>query len=140
MDGTTTNGELASFDQLVASGGKRRFKLVTLPICGLTYRIRSLFERELSDYQAAIQAARDEKQRHQRLKAANRQFIALCLVDVDGNLIVPTDRVGEMAELDGADSSYLYDESVAHVGVNKQDLEDLVGNSEETTPSDSLTS
>ena len=137
---TTTTSKLGTFEQLVASGGKRRFDVVTLPTSGLRYRIRSLFERELSSYQAAIQAARDEKSRQVRMAAANRRFIALCLVDAEGNPIVPADAIGKLAELDGADSSHLYDECATHVGVNKQDLEDLVGNSDETTTSDLPTS
>jgi len=131
---------IATFDQLVASGGKRRFDTVSLPVCGLTFRIRSLLERELSDYQAAISSARDDKQRQIRLKVANRQFIALCLVDGDGNPIVPLSDIGKLAELDAADSSHLYDACAAHCGINKQELDALTKNSEETTPSDSPTS
>lgn len=71
------------------------------------------------------------------MKVANRRFIALCLVDDEGNTIVAD--VSKLAELDAADSSHLYDECATHVGVNKQDLEDLVGNSDETTTSDSPT-
>lgn len=138
MTTTKTTTELATFDQLVASGGKRRFKRVTLPVSGLDVRIRSLMERELSEYQAGVQSARDEKQRQKRMKAANRRFIALCLVDDDGNTIV-TDA-SKLTELDAADSSFLYDECATHCGINRQDIEDLVGNSEETTPSDSPTS
>lgn len=140
--GGTTNNEVATFEQLKAAAArKRRFNTTDpLPICGLTFRMRSVFEDELSDYQAAIQAAKDAQQRHVRLRAANRQFIALVLVDTLGNPLVPSGEVDILRDLDAADSSRLYDDCVAHCGVNKQDLEDLVGNSEETTPSDSPTS
>ena len=137
---TTTTNDLATFEQLVASGGKRRFNIVTLPTSGLKVRIRSLTERELSSYQSIIQSARDEKSRQVRMAASNRRFIALCLVDDDGNPIVPADKVGQIAELDAADSSHLYNECATHCGINQQDLEDLVGNSDETTTSDSPTS
>ena len=139
MDGTPIN-EVASFEELVSAGGKRRFTTATLPIGRQTIRIRSLFERELSDYQAAIQAATGERERHNRLKAANRQFIAMCLVDSNGNRIVPANEVGRLADLDAADSSHLYDACVEHCGINKQDLDDLVKNSEPTTPSEEPTS
>ena len=137
---TTTTNELATFEQLVASGGKRRFDYVTVPTSGLKFRIRSLTERELSSYQSVIQSARDDKSRQVRLAAANRRFIALCLVDHEGNPIVPPDELGKLAELDAADSSHLYDECARHCGINTQDLEALVKNSEETTPSDLSTS
>ncbi len=136
---TNSQIELGTFDQLIASGGKRRFKNVTLPTSGLVYRIRSLTERELSNYQAVI-AVRDDKLREARLATANRRFIALCLVDDQGNTIVPANKVGLLAELDGADSSHLYGECADHCGITTQDLDDLVGNSDETTTSDSPTS
>lgn len=131
---------IATFDQLVASGGKRRFDTVTLPVCGLTFRIRSLCERELSEYYAVLYSGRDEKQKHQRLAASNRQFIALCLVDEDGNRIVSPDDVAKLADMDGADAGHLYTECLRHTGAKDQDIQDIVGNSEETMPSDSPTS
>ncbi len=140
MTTTTTTNDLATFEQLVASGGKRRFEIVTTPISSLKFRIRSLTERELSSYQAIVQSARDEKSRQVRLSASNRRFLALCLVDDVGNPIVPADKVGQLAELDAADSAFLYDESVRHCGISAADLEELVGNSDETTTSDSPTS
>ena len=132
--------KLATFEELAATGGKRRFDKVTLPVCGLTVRIRSLFEEEVSDYQAKVMAARDERQRAARLRAANRLLIATCLVDEDGNPIVPDKEISKLAKLDGADTSYLYDECARHVGINTADVEELVGNSDQTTPSDSPTS
>ena len=136
---TTTNGELATFEQLIASSGKRRFDVVTAPVCGLRFRMRSLTEREVSNYQAVVQSARDDQSRQVRLSAANRRFLALCLVDDVGNPIVPADQVGKLAELDAADSAFLYDQCVRHSGITAQDLQDLVGNFDETTPSDSPT-
>ncbi len=61
-------------------------------------------------------------------------------VDEDGNPIVPPSDVGKLAELDAADSSYLYEECASHCGINRQDLDDLAKNSEPTPPSDSPTS
>ena len=141
MTDTTTNGsnKLATFDQLIATGGKRRFDTATAPTSGLQFRLRSLTERELSGYQSVIQSARDDRSRQVRLAAANRRFLALCLVDEDGNPLVPADQVGKLAELDAADSAHLYEESARHVGVSTDDLDALVKNSEETMPSDSPT-
>ncbi len=132
-------GTIATADQLFASGGKRRFDTVDLPVAGLTVRIRSLTERELSNYQARIQSSRDEQQRHNRLAASNRQFIALCVVDDDGNPVIEPNQVGRLMEMDGADSSHLYDACARHCGVTAQDLDELVKNSGETIPSGSPT-
>ena len=139
MTGTNSD-KLATFDQLIATGGKRRFTTATTPIGGLTFRIRSLMERELSSYQSVIQAAPTDKSRQVRLAASNRRFIALCLVDKDGNLLVPADRVSDLTELDAADSAHLYEECVQHCGVSAADLDALVKNSKPTTPSSSPTS
>ncbi len=136
---TNSQIELGTFDQLIASGGKRRFKVVTLPTSGLQMRIRSLTERELSTYQAA-NAVRDEKVREARLGTSTRRFIALCVVDGDGNMIVPANKIGSLAELDGADTLHLYNECSAHCGISEEDMKELVGNSEETPTSDSPTS
>lgn len=140
---TTTTKTTATWDDLENSGGKRRFDFVDLPVSKLRVRIRSLFESELSDYQAALSAARDEAAYHQRLKTANRRFMALCMVDDDGNPIVPPKKIGRLSRWDGADSTHLYTECAKHVGIRTQDLDALVGdaekNSEETMPSDSST-
>lgn len=145
MTTTTKTKPTATWDDLKgAADGKRRFDYVDLPIRGLRMRVRSLFESELSDYQAALSAARDEGEYHKRLKSANRRFIALCLVNDDGNPIANLKEVGKLSFLDGADSTHLYTECAKHVGIRTQDLDALVGeaekNSDETTPSDSPTS
>jgi len=136
----SSTNELATFEQLAASGGKRRFDKVTLPVCGLTVRIRSLFEEEVSDYQTRVVSAKDEKQRAARLRAASRLLIAMCLVDGEGNPLVPDGEVSKLAKLDGMDTSFLYDECAKHVGINTADVEELVKNSETITPCDSPTS
>lgn len=142
MTDTTMTKPTATWDDLkAAADGKRRFDFVDLPICGLRIRVRSLFEGELSDYQAALSAARDEGEYHKRLKSANRRFMALCMADDNGNPIANLKEVGKLSFLDGADSTHLYTECAKHVGIRTQDLDALVGeaekNSEATMPSDS---
>lgn len=134
----TTNG-IATAEDLFAAGGKRRFDIVVLPVSGLRVRIRSLFERELSNYQAKIQSSRGEQERQNRLAAANRQYIALCVVDGDGNPILDPKQVGRIAEWDSADSSFLYEACAKHCGTTTDDLDSLIKNSDETTPNDSPT-
>ena len=130
---------LATFEQLVSASGKRRFCETTLPVSGVRVRLRSLTERELSAYQARVVSAQNDAQRAARLEQANRKLIALCLVDQDGNPLVPAGEDRQLAELDAADTSHLYDECAKHVGINTTDIEDLVKNSEMTPPSDSST-
>ena len=132
--------KLATFEELAATGGKRRFDEVTLPVCGLTVRIRSLFEGELSAYQVRVFSAKDEKTRAARLLAANRILIALCLVDGDGNPLVPDGESSKLGELDGADTACLYEACAKHVGIDTTDVEELVKNSETIPPCDSPTS
>ncbi len=130
---------IATFEELIAGGGKRRFRTVDLPVAGVTVRIRSMLERELSAYHARINSAKDDKQLQSRLMMANRQFISLCLVDADGNTIVPTDETGRLSDMDAADTSHLYKECARHCGINTQDIEDLVKNSDKTTLSEEPT-
>lgn len=141
MDGNeNNNGRIANFEELISSGNKRRFRLVHLPISGKTVRIRSLFEEEVSQYQAAINGARNGEQLMARLAAANRKFISLCLVDKEGNPIVSPRQVDQLKQLDGADTSFLYKACAEHVGITASDIEELVKNSETTQTPDSSTS
>ena len=98
----------------------------------------------MSNHQAGVISARGEKQYQQRLRTANRRFIALCLVDEEANPLVPDGEVGRLSELDSADTSHLYTECASHVGISTDDLDALVGeaekNLEETTESDLPTS
>lgn len=127
---------LATFDQLVSSGGKRRFKYVDLPVSGLRVRIRSLMEAEVSRYSAVIATGQGRKTLNiNRLEDANRRLIALCLVDAEGNPLVPDGQSVRIGKMDSVDTSHLYEECAAFCGINTGDIEDLVKNSE-TTPDD----
>jgi len=129
---------LANAAQLFSPGElKRRFKTLSLPTSGLKVRIRSLSERELSHYQTATVANRGVGLKRSRLEDANRRLIALVLVDAAGNRLLSDSQVGKLAEWDSADSSFLYDEAAAHVGIKEGEIEDLVKNSERITVDDS---
>lgn len=130
---TETNG-LASAEQLMAATkGKRRFDRLRLPIAGLRCRIRSLMDRELSAYQSATIASGGTGLKRSRLDDAARRLIVLCLVDNEGNRLFSdsNEHVEQFEEWDAADTSYLYDKCATHCGINRQDIEDLVKNSEE---------
>lgn len=125
---------IATAADLFGKPRPRRYKLVgPLPVLGVTVRIRSLTEREVSGYQMQVLQTSGSGFRKDRLLDANRRLIALCLVDANGNTFVSDAQRAEMADWDNADTAYLYDECAKHAGINKQELEDLVKNSE-TTP------
>ena len=119
----------------------RRHKVVELPVSGHRVRIQSITERELSAFQTATIASGGTGLRKSRLEDANRRFIVLCLVDDAGNRILNTSHIGKLADWDAADTSFLYNECASHCGISREDIEDLVKNSEETlvvsSPSDS---
>jgi len=123
-----TNGSLANVQQLFAPR-VRRYKELTLPISGLRVRIQSLTEREVSAFQAATITASGTGLKRSKLEDANRRFIALCLVDGAGNRLLNDSHVSALAEWDGADSSYLYNECAAHAGLKTEDIEGLTKNS-----------
>lgn len=131
-----TNG-LASAEQLFSGGLKRRYKTVDLPVSEHKVRIRSLSENEVSEYQSVTVASGGTGLRRDRLRDANRRLIVLCLVDQAGNRILGKSHIAKLGEWDGADTAFLYDECVNHCGLNREDIEDLVKNSETTTVDDS---
>ena len=123
--------ELATAEQLMATTGRRRYRELTLPTSDLRVRIRSLTERELSRYQSVTIASSGTGLKRSKLEDASRRLIVLCLVDGDGNQIFTDADVPRLADWDAADTSYLYDEGAKHCGINRQDIEDMVKNSEE---------
>ena len=130
--------EAASAEQLFAAIDKpRRFKSVPLPICGLTMRIRSLREDEVSDYQAELVARTGRGILPARLKDANRRLMALCLVDSAGNRLLGNGDTAKLAKFDNADAAVLYDECANHAGINREDIETLVKNSQPVPVDDS---
>ena len=127
-----SNGnKLASLEELVGGAPNRRYKIVTLPLLGLTVRIQSINEREFSQYQAALVSSGGRSLRPSRMEDANRRFIALCLVDKDGNRMLSGKHIARLSEWDAADAAFLYDECARHCGINQDDIEVLVKNSEE---------
>lgn len=125
---------MATLDQLFGAGPKRRFKTVTLPVLGCTLRIQSLTEKDYSDYQASF-LGKDGKPVPARLKAANRVFISMCVVDDDGARLITGENVARLEEWDAADTHYLYGECSKHAGISTDDIEGLIKNLDETRES-----
>ncbi len=136
---TTTNevNGYATKNDLLALTGKRRFRDVPLPVCGLTVRIRSLTEGELSAYYAHVAAAKSDAGRARRMENATRRLFAQCLVDGDGNRLLADQDADSLANMDAADSQRLYDACAEHTGISQRDVEELVKNSEPTGGGDS---
>ncbi len=111
---------------------KRRHKRVTLPISKHNVRIQSLTERETAAHQTQT-LARSGNYKLSKLEDAARRLIVMCLVDDAGNRILNYMHMAKIAEWDSADSAFLYKECAAHTGVNTEDIENLVKNSEEIT-------
>jgi len=115
----------------------RRFKILDpLPVKGVVCRIRSLTEREVSDYQTQVVSSSGSGMRKDKLRSASRRLISKCLVDQAGQPFVSGKQIAEMAEWDYADVGFLYEECAKHVGLNTDDIESLVKNSEETHAED----
>ena len=125
------NETFAVAADLFGKTSPRRYKVLDpLPVRGVRCRIRSLTEREVSEYQSQTIAKKGDGLRTDRLKDANRRLITLCLVDGDGNPFVTPAMQQELADWDAADTGFLYDECAKHCGLNRSDIEDLVKNSE----------
>ena len=121
---------LASAEQLFAPC-KRRYKTITLPVSGLAVRIQSLTEREVSRFQSATIAQNGTGFKKAKLEDASRRLVVLCLVDGAGNRILNDSHIAKLADWDGADMAFLYNECTSHVGLKSEDIEGLVKNSEE---------
>jgi hypothetical protein len=131
---------LATREQLLsATAGKRRFNTVMLPVSELFVRIRSLTERELSEYQSEAIGSVRGGYKKSKFEDASRRFIVLCAVDADGNQLFQTADISVLAKWDAADSNFLYDKCAEWVGLNRQDADDLGKNSEQT-PADAVLS
>lgn len=129
--------QLTSANELFDRPARRRYDELTLPVSRHRVRIQSITEKEYSEYTSATVAAKGNGLRLDRLEDANRRFIALCLVDAQGNRILPTKEAHKLSEWDAGDSAYLYTRCSEHCGINKGDIEELVGNSEPIPVDDS---
>jgi hypothetical protein len=119
----------AGRDELLGVVMKRRHEAVELPICGMTVRIRSLTEREVSRYQMRTVAKRGGF-RTERMLDASRRLIVLCLVNQEGGRLFGDDETDWLVEWDSADTQCLYNACAKHCGIDTSDIEELVKNSE----------
>jgi hypothetical protein len=143
------DNRIATLDELLGVIAKRRFKggandvvgdlkgePLTLPVSGLRIRIQSLTESELSEFNA-LQLKKDGTGLSMlQMKDATRKLIALCLVDEQGNRIVPDNKRGLIAQWDSADSQFAYTECATWVGLKSDFMETFAKNSSTTIDAD----
>jgi len=116
----------ASFDELVKTPRNRRYHNVPLPILDKTVMIRSLTDRELTTYQAET-VDRERKFKAGKLEDANRRLIALCVVDpTSREPMFTAQRIGLLSDWDAADTAVLFDACTKHVGIDAEDIAELV--------------
>jgi hypothetical protein len=126
--------KLSTLDELLGQTAARRFKLLDpLPVSGLRLRIRSLTEAELADFNSSQLKKDGSGLSTQSMKDANRKLIALCIVDADGNRMIPDNQRGRLADWDSADTQYVYTECANWVGLKSDFMETFQKNSGTTT-------
>ncbi|HUT92917.1 MAG TPA: hypothetical protein VMY37_25720 [Thermoguttaceae bacterium] len=126
---------IATREELFCALGrtKRRYRMITLPVSGLSVRIQSLTEGELSRYQRRLFAKGGRGFDPQRMQSANRDLFVRCLVDDAGNRQLSDDEAEKLTDMDAADASVLYEACAEHCGIDRTDLGDLSKNSETTS-------
>lgn len=115
----------ATREQLLAATARRYRDVPTL--AGL-FRLRSLTEVEKSHNELEVLGRKGGLDKD-RLLAARRKLIALCVVDGDGVPLLTADDVAALEQVDAAITGALYDAAIEHCGMKPGDLEDLVKNS-----------
>lgn len=113
-------------EQLIAKA-KRRYQDFVVPDFG-TVRIRSLTERERSNYEAEMLDSKGNT-RKSRLLQARRRLIALTVVDPSGELLLnETGDVKALEEQDGSITDAIFEQAMIHCGIKENDIEVLVKN------------
>ncbi len=107
--------KLATKQELMARRGQRRYQELTLPASGLAVRIRSLTEREYAEHEASMLGP-DYRVDAQKLLAATRRLIAMCLCDDQGNRFLDDADVELIADWDSKDTETLYEECLRLTG------------------------
>lgn len=98
----------ASREQLDATRGHRTFLDVPLPESGLTARVRSLSEREGSQYRLACCDDTGFPERS-RIIVARRLMMAMSLVDDAGNRLYTDDEADLLSDLHWRDADAIFD-------------------------------
>jgi hypothetical protein len=130
----TTNDEFGSRADFLAPD-ERRFKVVTLPVSGKRFRIRSLTEGEKEAYEASLCNAKGDVTKDAVI-GGRRRLIALCLCDGKGDRLLTDADVDEIKIKNSADMEYLQQECQAHIEFESKQVQDIEKNSESVPAAD----
>ena len=109
---------------------KRRYQDVTLPIAGVTVRIRSLFAGEVTKFQSSLVNQKNRRFIQSRFEESTARLIVLCVVDENGTRIMSNEHVKQITEeWDNADVACLSSACTKHCGMDEDEFEDLAKNS-----------
>jgi len=95
-------------------------------VFGETYRIRSLSERDRTEYEVKLQ----DKKAGMSFDKARALLICRVLVDSENSRLLSDDDVAAVGLIDGRIASALYAVALEHNGFDESDIKDLVKNSE----------
>ena len=115
-------------DQLLKPAD-RRFLDVQLSN-GSQARLRSISERERSEYEAGLLDAKGGFKKD-RLLSARRRLVCLTLVDEQNATLFTVAEEGKLADQDGRLMEELY-QAASHCGIKDSDVEAIVKNSNPT--------
>lgn len=114
---------------------KRRYRDVSLPD-GSKFRIRSISERERSEWESGVKVRKGQVTRESLVRLRAR-LICQCVVDHEGELLFLPGDVDALIEKDSAVTDSLFEACREHCGISDADVEGLEKNCE-TTPAGSL--
>lgn len=104
---------------------------------GLVMIVRSLNERERSEYEVVTMATEKDKKSTERLRTAKRRLIvASAVTEEGGDLLFRVDDVDALQEVDALQVNLLFDACVKLNGFADTDIEDLIKNSAPTAGND----
>lgn len=127
-DNNNAEPRLLSRDEFLAPT-ERRYKFVDLPVKRGRVRIRSLTQSEKERFEATLLTPKGGMNKAKVLDS-RRRLIIMCMVDMDGRLILEPDDLDSLAVLDGADIAHLHVECEKHVGFEPGEVEAIEKNSE----------
>jgi len=122
MEKDRKSTSLLSADQLRT---KVRFRSTDVPMLhGTSVRIRSLTEWQQSKFESK-HIGRNGKPNKNAIEASRRDYIALCLVDEDGNAYL---KASDLTESDSRLVNFLYRVCAEHNGLNEDEQDAVLGN------------
>lgn len=122
---------ISSVSEMFPGKVKRRYIEETAPVSGMRFRFQSLLAGEVSRYQSSLMNKNTRRMTQRRLETAEARLIVLMAVDENGTVLMNEKHAEKMAsEWDYADIAYLVKACATHSGIDQDEIEDLVKNSD----------